>query len=308
MAADLYLPRDVVVESVEDLTPYLRRVVLTGPDLDRVHPTTLDRRIKLVLPRAEGDTLPDLPRDARWYDAWRALPDDARPAVRTYTARAVRPRDRALVVDLVLHDHPGPAGRWATTARPGDPLVAVCPVAGAPGADRCGIAWHPGRATQVLLAGDETALPAIASILESLGDHVTGEVLLEVPSSDSDISTSDSTASSDGDLALDAPPGVTVSVLPRGARPHGEVLEEAVRHTAWSPLEESEVARREALSTGPEEILWDEPQHVSADHYAWLAGESGLIRRLRRHLVGERGWPRDRVAFMGYWSLGRPES
>ena len=115
MAADLYLPRDVVVESVEDLTPYLRRVVLTGPDLDRVHPTTLDRRIKLVLPRAEGDTLPDLPRDARWYDAWRALPDDARPAVRTYTARAVRPQDRALVVDLVLHDHPGPAGRWATS-------------------------------------------------------------------------------------------------------------------------------------------------------------------------------------------------
>ena len=80
MAADLYLPRDVVVESVEDLTPYLRRVVLTGPDLDRVHPTTLDRRIKLVLPRAEGDTLPDLPRDARWYDAWRALPDATPPA------------------------------------------------------------------------------------------------------------------------------------------------------------------------------------------------------------------------------------
>ena len=95
MAADLYLPRDVVVESVEDLTPYLRRVVLTGPDLDRVHPTTLDRRIKLVLPRAEGDTLPDLPRDARWYDAWRALPDDARPAVRTYTARAVSASSQA---------------------------------------------------------------------------------------------------------------------------------------------------------------------------------------------------------------------
>ncbi|MGV9980043.1 SIP domain-containing protein, partial [Micromonospora wenchangensis] len=39
--------------------------------------------------------------------------------------------------------------------------------------------------------------------------------------------------------------------------------------------------------------------------YAWLAGEAGVIRALRRHLVAERGVDRRAVAFMGYWRLGR---
>jgi NADPH-dependent ferric siderophore reductase len=40
---------------------------------------------------------------------------------------------------------------------------------------------------------------------------------------------------------------------------------------------------------------------------AWLAGEAGVIRTLRRHLVGERGVDRKAVAFMGYWRKGRAE-
>ena len=41
--------------------------------------------------------------------------------------------------------------------------------------------------------------------------------------------------------------------------------------------------------------------------YAWVAGEAGVIRTLRRHLVAERGLERRSVAFMGYWRLGRCE-
>ncbi|WP_345409229.1 SIP domain-containing protein [Nonomuraea salmonea] len=42
--------------------------------------------------------------------------------------------------------------------------------------------------------------------------------------------------------------------------------------------------------------------------YAWLAGEAGVIKTLRRHLVAERGMDRRAVAFMGYWRHGRAEN
>lgn len=41
--------------------------------------------------------------------------------------------------------------------------------------------------------------------------------------------------------------------------------------------------------------------------YAWIAGESGRVKELRRHLVGERGIDRRRVTFVGYWRQGLSE-
>ncbi|HYN95042.1 MAG TPA: SIP domain-containing protein, partial [Pilimelia sp.] len=57
------------------------------------------------------------------------------------------------------------------------------------------------------------------------------------------------------------------------------------------------------------DILWEVPAESppAAGMYAWLAGEAGVIRTLRRHLVAERGLDRRAVAFMGYWRAGRPE-
>ncbi|MEV5842786.1 siderophore-interacting protein [Streptomyces sp. NPDC051985] len=46
----------------------------------------------------------------------------------------------------------------------------------------------------------------------------------------------------------------------------------------------------------------------SCEHpYAWIAGESGRVKELRRHLVGERGIDRRRVTFVGYWRQGLTE-
>ncbi|MFG2953354.1 siderophore-interacting protein [Streptomyces sp. NPDC048291] len=47
------------------------------------------------------------------------------------------------------------------------------------------------------------------------------------------------------------------------------------------------------------------PSH--AYPYAWIAGESGRVKELRRHLVGERGLDRRRVTFVGYWRQGLTE-
>ena len=61
-------------------------------------------------------------------------------------------------------------------------------------------------------------------------------------------------------------------------------------------------------------ILWEVPRTAkggaalkSAPLYAWLAGEAGAIKTLRRHLVTTHGVDRRAVAFMGYWRLGRAE-
>ncbi|MFJ3761355.1 siderophore-interacting protein [Streptomyces sp. NPDC090080] len=46
----------------------------------------------------------------------------------------------------------------------------------------------------------------------------------------------------------------------------------------------------------------------AADHpYVWIAGESGRVKELRRHFVGERGVDRRRVTFVGYWRQGLTE-
>jgi NADPH-dependent ferric siderophore reductase len=41
--------------------------------------------------------------------------------------------------------------------------------------------------------------------------------------------------------------------------------------------------------------------------YAWIAGESGRVKELRRHLVRERGIDKRRVTFVGYWREGLTE-
>jgi NADPH-dependent ferric siderophore reductase len=56
-----------------------------------------------------------------------------------------------------------------------------------------------------------------------------------------------------------------------------------------------------------EDAIWDVPEHPTGSFYAWLAGESGTVVALRRHLVGERGVDRASVAFMGYWKRGRAQ-
>ncbi|MCZ4102691.1 siderophore-interacting protein [Streptomyces sp. So13.3] len=41
--------------------------------------------------------------------------------------------------------------------------------------------------------------------------------------------------------------------------------------------------------------------------YAWIAGESGTVKALRRHLVSERGFDRRAITFTGYWKRGSSE-
>lgn len=307
---------DVVV-----LSRHFIRVTLTAEDLRHFSTGGLDQRIKIFLPRADGG-VPDIglfdePRPAtmQWYYAWRDLDEAERNPIRTYTARAIRPEQREIDIDFVVHGTGGPASAWVSGARAGDELIVIGPDARAEQSGS-GIEWNPGTAAEVLLAGDETATPAICAILESLPEGVGGEAYLEVPGADDF-------------MEVETRSGVQIHWLGRDGAPLGEQLTAAVqswasrraeifasRHAA-QPVREPARAVTGAPEAGePSEplegvdpaedaVLWDVAQPEGCREYAWLAGEAGVITSLRRHLVSDMGMSRRQVSFMGYWKKGR---
>lgn len=321
------------VAGISRLGEHFVRFTFAGDELQHFGTGGLDQRIKLMLPRADG-TLPELglfadpaPTMMEWYGRWRALPDEERNPMRTYTVRDVRPEAREIDVDFVLHGTQGPASAWALRAGVGDELVILGPDERSETGGRGrsgGIEWDPGTARSVLLAGDETAVPAICAVLETLTEEFSGHVFLEVPSTE-DI------------LPVATPASVQLNWLPRGNRPHGEALTEAVQ--AWGgqhgdrlhPCRGCSCPWSDSTGTGdsaaggtsapgsevaaePEDAedsattLWEVPPHGPLGHwYAWLAGEAGTITGLRRHLVKDLGIDKKCVSFMGYWKQGRAE-
>ena len=118
-----------------------------------------------------GQRVPQVPSGADWYRRYRALPDDQRPPMRTYT-RQLRAEQGEVDVDFVLHGETGPASRWAIHARPGDRVLLLAPDADCADSSE-GWEWKPPVGVgQVLLVADETALPAVAGILEELAARV----------------------------------------------------------------------------------------------------------------------------------------
>lgn len=315
------------VTAIEDLSHSFRRVTLSGAGMEGFgiehHPQ--DLRFKLIIPPGDGAPTFDLPSflanhedpSLSWYQAWLQLDEDVRGSMRTYTVREWRDAERELIVDMVLHTSEasdgGPASNWATAAEIGSRLHVIGPARDVP-RGRGGIEFDPGTARHLLLAGDETAVPAIASILESLtqppfaAETLTGHVILEVPHA--------------GDiLTLDVPAGMEVTWLVRGERDHGDLMRAAVRETVQpAPDSDAQAVDLDDIDIDAA-ILWDVPRALSGaarnsgtdtpqgerPFYAWIAGEAAAVKDIRRYLVQDIGIDRRQVAFMGYWRKGRAE-
>ncbi|MFT4305529.1 MAG: siderophore-interacting protein [Microbacterium sp.] len=298
-ARSAYHPYIAQVTRVRRLSPHFVRITFGGEDLEHFGVAGPDQRIKVILPHADGG-FADLGQHGDggdWYERWRALPAAERNPFRTYTVRGIDRASRRIDVDFVVHGDEGPAGAWAARAAEGQQLLLVGLDERGDGA-RFGFDWHPGTARRLLLAGDETAAPAICAILETLGAEHDVDAFIEVPGADDA-------------LAIDAS-HARVRWIERGERDHGAALIDAV--TAWAATAVDTLAA--AAAPRPQELeevdvdselLWDSPADADGEFYAWIAGESATVKTLRRLLVQGHGVDRKRVAFMGYWRAGQSE-
>ena len=299
---------EVEVTSVERLSASFVRVELASPalaDFGVDGSPLFDQRIKLVFPNAAGELTSFEGADETWLSTWLQRPVEERGPMRTYTVRALTGSGSAtrLIVDIVIHEPPcGPGSTWARAARVGDRLVLVGPRRGVAFG---GIEFAPHTAmTEMVLVGDETAVPAIAAILADLPATAVGRVFLEVPLAE-DIQE------------LEAPAGMVVTWLPRNGAAHGtRILAAAAERLAVRAA-----AEPAALALAAEDEIdpdrWETPADSSSGEslaggaaavlpgvYAWIAGESAMVTSLRRYLVNEIGLDRSQVAFMGYWRRG----
>ena len=135
-----YRPFAVRLADRERIGASFVRMTLTGDDLADCSPTLLDQRVKLLL----GGDLAAMTASADWYATWRSLPDDQRPALRTYTLSAVRPEHHEVDIDVVIHEPAsGPASAFAANAPLGSELVLVAGDRTVEGHDGVGGAWDP---------------------------------------------------------------------------------------------------------------------------------------------------------------------
>src|SRR5665213_1513868 len=229
------------VQRVQRLTARMIRVVFGGPALAGFNWNGPAAHIKLIL----GSDTPEV-----------------RAPSRTYTPRHFDPATHELTVDFVLHGE-GPASAWAAQAQVGQPMTIAGP-------GRCYAI--DAQAQWLLIAGDESAIPAVATILEAVPDGVRTEVLLEV-----------NDATDEFAIAQDRP-GIGIRWLHR-AQPisgHGSAARAGVELLA-------------AVSA------FRQPEGIGR---IYVACEADAMRRIRRHLLTERALPHDWVTTRGYWKQG----
>jgi len=130
----------------------MTRVILGGDELEGFSIDRPAASVRLLLPTAGELEIP------AWNGNEFLLSDGTRPIIRTLTPRRFDAEAQELHLDVVLHES-GAASTWAETTLPGEKVAVSGP----------GRGYHIDRdATGFLLAGDETAIPAICQLLEHL--------------------------------------------------------------------------------------------------------------------------------------------
>ncbi|MDJ0353320.1 siderophore-interacting protein [Pseudarthrobacter sp. PH31-O2] len=240
----------------EELSPHMVRIIAGGPGFAGYENNSYaDRYVKIVFPQPGID----YPQPLDLWEVRATMPRDQWPHTRTYTVRWVDSAAGELAIDFVIHGDEGLAGPWAASARPGDALIFTGPGGG----------YNPDPAADwFLFAGDESALPAIGSSIESLPADARGLAFLEV---DSDADIQD----------IRAPAGLELRWLLRSSVPAGasELLPAAIRAASW-PAGRVQV---------------------------FAHGERGAMKSLRDVFYAERGLERSQVSLSGYWAKGRVE-
>lgn len=252
--------RTLEVLRVEDVTSGMRRIVLGGEELAahtaaNGYPVAafrsdgFDDHCKISLQHPDADEVVG-PTQADGVLNWPK--GDPHAITRTYTIRRWDPEAGEVDVDFVKHGV-GPATSWAYRARPGDRLQIAGPKSSA---------THPEGADWVLVAGDETALPAIDRWLQEWPEGIPAQVFIEV-------------AENEHRQELRVPDGVRVTWLSRNGAEAGTttLMADALEAAEW----------------------WE------GTAFAWVAGETLSLAPIRRWLRTEKGLPKEQVEVTGYW-------
>jgi NADPH-dependent ferric siderophore reductase len=242
------------VVRTEQVTPAVRQITLGGGDLVRFSPLAADTFLYVLLPPPGRNEL-TIDSTFTWA-AYEDMPEADRPVGAYYTLRRWRPESHELDLHFVLHGDEGSGSAWAQRAKPGDPVALWGPRE----------AFVPPAGTDhYLLVGDETGLPAIGAILESLAPGTAATVVVEV-------------AGPEEQVPLPTRASVEIIWLHRLGAATGTTtaLVDTVRQLAWP----------------------------AGTVYAWGGAESRAITAVRKHVRNERGLPREAVSMTGYWRLG----
>jgi NADPH-dependent ferric siderophore reductase len=219
-----------VVES-DRMSPTMQRIVLTAPEL--------------------ADFRYEPGQDAMLLVA----ADGTRPVRRRYTIRSLDRDMLTLTLNLVRHGS-GPGERWVQAARPGDTIEGIGPrgkITTSPGAD-----WH-------LFMGDESAMPAILAMTESLPGDAEATLVIEIPGPDDE----------------------------------QELLAPARTRLSWLHRVDGAAGDPGLLTAEAAEV-----ELPPGDGHAYLFGEASVVLALRE-ILAARGLRQDQMSPKAYWGRGR---
>lgn len=232
------------VLEIIDLTPRMKRIVFGGDGLDEFEPCEFsDQYVNVLIPPADAPY--SVPFDT-------STPLTPRPVGRRYTIRSWDAETRQMTIDFVLHGEVGTTGRWANSAKVGDLMQFTGPSGGyAPTSDAD---WY-------LMAGDESALPAIAASLEIVPAGARTIVVILVDNAEHE-------------LELSSPGDVTITWLHREDHAEsGERFAQTIRDLSF-------------------------PEGIAS---VFVHGEASEVRAIRKHLLGERRIPKEQTSISPYW-------
>lgn len=224
-------PKFIELEVLQNrqLSPHIRRVTLGGDEVSAMTPQGYDQWFRFFMRREGQDELRVPTSPATWFPQYLAMRASNRPWIRNYTVRDFRLADGELDIDFVCHEDPGPGAAWAMSAERGERAVLL---------DEGLLYNDDGLGDDVLMVGDESALPAIAGICGSLDERMHGVAVIEVGHRD-DIQP------------VAAPAGVDVRWIERGSARAGDAALEELRGLRIADdLAYAYSAGEQALATG----------------------------------------------------------
>ena len=231
--------RRAQIASSEPVTPWLQRLTLEGPELSAIRVTEPASSVRLLLPEP-GVGVPTIPQ---WNGNEFLTPDGSRPRLRTLTPIPLG--GSRLAVEVVLHDG-GVASNWAQTAGPGDSVAVSGPGRGSA---------IDSDAPDYVVAGDETALPAIRQVLDALAPETPAQVFVELAQPDARVALGRRTvqwltrerADRPGSALVSAVRGATIAAGTRvWAAGEAAAMQSVRRHL----LEERDLARAHTIVRG----------------------------------------------------------